>query len=102
MQTQLVHFLSRCSSCESKMDLYAAVTSKPLKIPPNIVHFLCVSLQLLFETYRVPFQSRFFATLEHNIYSSVCRASFFLAHLLLLSENITPPPPMLRSFRGFK
>lgn len=48
------------------------------------------------------FREGLFLQLGHNIYSSVCRPCVFLAHLLLLSENITPLPLMLHSFKGFK
>lgn len=75
-----------------------------VKIPLDDVYPFSVSdCRSSLKHTRFLFKAGLFLQVEHNIYSSVCGASFFLAHLLLLSENITPPPPLvLCSFRGFK
>lgn len=63
--------------------------------PLNIVDpFLSVSsCSSSLKHTRALFKADLFLQVEHNIYSSVCRASVFIAHLLLPSENIIPPTP---------
>lgn len=83
----------------------------PLKHPGSkfpltlFMHFFFVNRSFSLKHTRSLFKADLFLQPERNIYSSVCRPSFFLAHLLLLpfrKHNYPPSPPRAALLQGIQ